>query len=150
MWLIFQKYVGEVFNIISQQSTDRPGCIIELDAITDFVRIRSAREEKYQERCFDLVLLALQQGKQTQLLHVFEEDLILGNEKSDDGSQDSGTERISVMWSQRSSCSVSMWVHELLLFIQIPAGTSSPLDSFWWCWSFLTAADQFYTCGIFI
>ncbi|XP_057211721.1 dmX-like protein 1 [Triplophysa rosa] len=63
------KYVGEVFNIISQQSTDRPGCIIELDAITDF------------------------QGKQTQLLHVFEEDLILGNEKSDDGLQDSDSSR---------------------------------------------------------
>ncbi|XP_051758739.1 dmX-like protein 1 isoform X2 [Ctenopharyngodon idella] len=59
------KYVGEVFNIISQQSTARPGCIIELDAITDF------------------------QGKETQLLHVFEEDLILGNEKSDDCLQES-------------------------------------------------------------
>uniref|UniRef100_A0A665T6Q4 Dmx like 1 n=1 Tax=Echeneis naucrates TaxID=173247 RepID=A0A665T6Q4_ECHNA len=47
------KYVGEVFNIISQQSTAKPGCIIELDTITDF------------------------QGKETQLLHVFEEDLIL-------------------------------------------------------------------------
>ncbi|XP_027023135.2 dmX-like protein 1 isoform X2 [Tachysurus fulvidraco] len=58
------KYVGEVFNIISQQSTARPGCIIELDAITDF------------------------QGKETQLLHVFEEDLILGNQKKDDSSQD--------------------------------------------------------------
>uniref|UniRef100_A0A3B4BDC8 RAVE complex protein Rav1 C-terminal domain-containing protein n=1 Tax=Periophthalmus magnuspinnatus TaxID=409849 RepID=A0A3B4BDC8_9GOBI len=33
------KYVGEVFNIISQQSTAKPGCIIELDAITDFVSI---------------------------------------------------------------------------------------------------------------
>ncbi|KAK2899244.1 hypothetical protein Q8A67_010662 [Cirrhinus molitorella] len=59
------KYVGEVFNIISQQSTAKPGCIIELDAITDF------------------------QGKETQLLHVFEEDLILGNEKIDDYLQDS-------------------------------------------------------------
>ncbi|XP_073674811.1 dmX-like protein 1 isoform X2 [Garra rufa] len=59
------KYVGEVFNIISQQSTAKPGCIIELDAITDF------------------------QGKETQLLHVFEEDLILGNEKADDYLQDS-------------------------------------------------------------
>uniref|UniRef100_A0A8D3DNU3 Dmx like 1 n=1 Tax=Scophthalmus maximus TaxID=52904 RepID=A0A8D3DNU3_SCOMX len=39
------KYVGEVFNMISQQSTAKPGCIIELDAITDF------------------------QGKETQLLH---------------------------------------------------------------------------------
>uniref|UniRef100_A0AAQ4RHA1 Dmx like 1 n=1 Tax=Gasterosteus aculeatus aculeatus TaxID=481459 RepID=A0AAQ4RHA1_GASAC len=51
------KYVGEVFNIISQQSTAKPGCIIELDTITDF------------------------QGKETQLLHVFEEDLILGSER---------------------------------------------------------------------
>ncbi|XP_055367594.1 dmX-like protein 1 isoform X2 [Betta splendens] len=53
------KYVGEVFNIISQQSTAKPGCIIELDAITDF------------------------QGKETQLLHVFEEELILGSERTD-------------------------------------------------------------------
>ncbi|XP_054630214.1 dmX-like protein 1 isoform X1 [Dunckerocampus dactyliophorus] len=53
------KYVGEVFNIISQQSTAKPGCIIELDAVTDF------------------------QGKETQLLHVFEEELILGNERPD-------------------------------------------------------------------
>ncbi|XP_055025061.2 dmX-like protein 1 isoform X2 [Misgurnus anguillicaudatus] len=63
------KYVGEVFNIISQQSTARPGCIIELDIITDF------------------------QGKETQLLHVFEEDLILGNEKSDDCLQESDSSR---------------------------------------------------------
>ncbi|XP_072289928.1 dmX-like protein 1 [Eucyclogobius newberryi] len=67
------KYVGEVFNIISQQSTAKPGCIIELDAITDF------------------------QGKETQLLHVFEEDLILGygrtetNEESD--SSQTGSSR---------------------------------------------------------
>uniref|UniRef100_A0A3Q3FPS4 Dmx like 1 n=1 Tax=Labrus bergylta TaxID=56723 RepID=A0A3Q3FPS4_9LABR len=53
------KYVGEVFNIISQQSTAKPGCIIELDAITGF------------------------QGKETQLLHVFEEDLILGSERTE-------------------------------------------------------------------
>uniref|UniRef100_A0A8C9ZUX1 Dmx like 1 n=1 Tax=Sander lucioperca TaxID=283035 RepID=A0A8C9ZUX1_SANLU len=53
------KYVGEVFNIISQQSTAKPGCIIELDSITDF------------------------QGKQTQLLHVFEEHLILGSERTE-------------------------------------------------------------------
>ncbi|KAF0034046.1 hypothetical protein F2P81_014112 [Scophthalmus maximus] len=53
------KYVGEVFNMISQQSTAKPGCIIELDAITDF------------------------QGKETQLLHVFEEDLILGSERTE-------------------------------------------------------------------
>uniref|UniRef100_A0A3Q1EFU0 Dmx like 1 n=1 Tax=Acanthochromis polyacanthus TaxID=80966 RepID=A0A3Q1EFU0_9TELE len=46
------KSVGEVFNIISQQSTAKPGCIIELDAITDF------------------------QGKETQLLHVFNKTLL--------------------------------------------------------------------------
>lgn len=32
-----QKLVGEVFNIVSQQSTARPGCIIELDVITNQV-----------------------------------------------------------------------------------------------------------------
>ncbi|XP_028257118.1 dmX-like protein 2 isoform X7 [Parambassis ranga] len=48
------KLVGEVFNIVSQQSTARPGCIIELDIITN------------------------QCGTNTQLLHVFQEDFILG------------------------------------------------------------------------
>uniref|UniRef100_UPI00398EA49C dmX-like protein 2 isoform X1 n=1 Tax=Pristiophorus japonicus TaxID=55135 RepID=UPI00398EA49C len=47
------KFVGEVFNIVSQQSTARPGCIIELDVIT------------------------AQCGSNTQLLHVFQEDFIL-------------------------------------------------------------------------
>ncbi|XP_054997036.1 dmX-like protein 1 isoform X2 [Sorex araneus] len=49
------KYVGEVFNIVSQQSTARPGCIIALDPITKL------------------------QGRKTQLLHVFQEDFILNN-----------------------------------------------------------------------
>ncbi|XP_076768776.1 dmX-like protein 1 isoform X2 [Arvicanthis niloticus] len=49
------KYVGEVFNIISQQSTARPGCIIALDSITKL------------------------HGRKTQLLHVFQEDFILNN-----------------------------------------------------------------------
>ncbi|KAM9251077.1 dmX-like protein 1 isoform 4-T4 [Cariama cristata] len=53
------KYVGEVFNIISQQSTARPGCIIELDAITKL------------------------HGRKTQLLHVFQEDFILNNQEKD-------------------------------------------------------------------
>ncbi|KAL7980052.1 hypothetical protein Chor_001320 [Crotalus horridus] len=48
------KLIGEIFNIVSQQSTARPGCIIELDVITD------------------------QCGSSTQLLHVFQEDFILG------------------------------------------------------------------------
>lgn len=49
------KYVGEVFNIVSQQSTARPGCIIALDSITKL------------------------HGRKTQLLHVFQEDFILNN-----------------------------------------------------------------------
>ncbi|ERE84944.1 dmX-like protein 1 [Cricetulus griseus] len=49
------KYVGEVFNIVSQQSTARPGCIIALDPITRL------------------------HGRKTQLLHVFQEDFILNN-----------------------------------------------------------------------
>ncbi|XP_037365370.1 dmX-like protein 1 isoform X1 [Talpa occidentalis] len=49
------KYVGEVFNIVSQQSTARPGCIIALDPITKL------------------------QGRKTQLLHVFQEEIILNN-----------------------------------------------------------------------
>ncbi|KAG7267248.1 hypothetical protein CRUP_037231 [Coryphaenoides rupestris] len=52
--------VGEVFNIVSQQSTARPGCIIELDAITN------------------------QCGSNTQLLHVFQEDFILGYKPQED------------------------------------------------------------------
>ncbi|XP_055478446.1 dmX-like protein 1 [Psammomys obesus] len=49
------KYVGEVFNIVSQQSTARPGCIIALDPITKL------------------------HGRKTQLLHVFQEDFIVNN-----------------------------------------------------------------------
>ncbi|XP_045694003.1 dmX-like protein 1 isoform X7 [Phyllostomus hastatus] len=70
------KYVGEVFNIVSQQSTARPGCIIALDPITKL------------------------QGRKTQLLHVFQEDFILNNLKkksiakdkilSDEGSSPNG------------------------------------------------------------
>ncbi|XP_010020633.1 PREDICTED: dmX-like protein 1 isoform X2 [Nestor notabilis] len=53
------KYVGEVFNIVSQQSTARPGCIIELDAITEL------------------------HGRKTQLFHVFQEDFILNNQEKE-------------------------------------------------------------------
>ncbi|XP_066470085.1 dmX-like protein 1 [Tiliqua scincoides] len=52
------KYVGEVFNIISQQSTARPGCIVELDAITEL------------------------HGGKMQLLHVFQEDFILNTHQN--------------------------------------------------------------------
>lgn len=37
-FFFLQKLIGEVFNIVSQQSTARPGCIIELDAITNQVK----------------------------------------------------------------------------------------------------------------
>ncbi|XP_073077690.1 dmX-like protein 1 isoform X10 [Manis javanica] len=68
------KYVGEVFNIVSQQSTARPGCIIALDPITKL------------------------QGRKTQLLHVFQEDFILnhlekkslGRDVSDAGNSPKG------------------------------------------------------------
>ncbi|KAJ7994355.1 hypothetical protein DPEC_G00265000 [Dallia pectoralis] len=62
------KYVGQVFNIISQQSTAKPGCIIELDAITEF------------------------QGKEARLLHVFEENLILGSDPADNSQEEPATE----------------------------------------------------------
>lgn len=44
----------------------------------------------YIECLFPTCFLSMcpQQGKETQLLHVFEEDLILGNEKKDDCSQE--------------------------------------------------------------
>ncbi|KAM9311328.1 dmX-like protein 2 [Gastrophryne carolinensis] len=62
------KLIGEVFNIVSQQSTARPGCIIELDAITD--------------KC----------GSRTQLLHVFQEDFILGYKPNKDELKTKETE----------------------------------------------------------
>ncbi|XP_077200473.1 dmX-like protein 1 isoform X2 [Paroedura picta] len=52
------KCVGEVFNIISQQSTARPGCIVELDSITQL------------------------HGGKMQLLHVFQEDFILNHHET--------------------------------------------------------------------
>ncbi|XP_032824724.2 dmX-like protein 2 [Petromyzon marinus] len=53
------RLVGDVFSIVSQQSTARPGCIIELDVIT--------------EQC----------PSSTQFLHVFSEELILGRRSKD-------------------------------------------------------------------
>ncbi|XP_022241502.1 dmX-like protein 2 isoform X2 [Limulus polyphemus] len=52
-----QLSLQETFKIISSQSTSRPGCIIELDAISD----------------------ATHDWKNTQLLHVFQEQLITGD-----------------------------------------------------------------------
>ncbi|XP_069348936.1 dmX-like protein 1 isoform X4 [Eulemur rufifrons] len=59
------KYVGEVFNIVSQQSTARPGCIIALDPITEL------------------------HGRKTQLLHVFQEDFILNDSEKKSLGKDS-------------------------------------------------------------
>ncbi|TRY64794.1 hypothetical protein DNTS_004401 [Danionella cerebrum] len=59
------KPAAEEFNIISQQSTASPGAIIQLQAVTEF------------------------QGKETQLLHVFEEELITGDRSGADSLQDS-------------------------------------------------------------
>ncbi len=47
--------------------------------------------------CSALTSLFVQQGKETQLLHVFEEDLILGSEKADDYLQDSGRISLSLI-----------------------------------------------------
>ncbi|KAL7632237.1 UNVERIFIED_CONTAM: hypothetical protein RMT77_017453 [Armadillidium vulgare] len=60
-----QEHVGQVnlmdiFNIVSEQSTARPGCIIQLDAILD----------------------ATNDWQNTQFLHVFQEALILGEKYS--------------------------------------------------------------------
>lgn len=46
-----KKYVVEVFSIISQQSTAKPGCIIELDAITDFVSIQDIEQLLSEVAC---------------------------------------------------------------------------------------------------
>ncbi|KAG8516720.1 DmX-like protein 1, partial [Galemys pyrenaicus] len=76
------EYVGEVFNIVSQQSTARPGCIIALDPITKL------------------------QGRKTQLLHVFQEDFILNNlerknlgkEKTSDTDEKVDTKISGTVW----------------------------------------------------
>ncbi|XP_074055713.1 dmX-like protein 1 isoform X6 [Macrotis lagotis] len=93
------KYVGEVFNIVSQQSTARPGCIIELDPITEL------------------------HGRKTQLLHVFQEDFILSSlEKknlgknsilSDSGTQPSGFSEkfylVVIEYTQDNRSLLQMW-----------------------------------------
>uniref|UniRef100_A0A670JHL5 Dmx like 1 n=1 Tax=Podarcis muralis TaxID=64176 RepID=A0A670JHL5_PODMU len=92
------KYVGEVFNIISQQSTARPGCIVELNSITEL------------------------RGGKMQLLHVFQEDFILNNHENrlsekntmlpDSGYQKSGfSEKFYlIVIEQTQNCSMlHMW-----------------------------------------
>uniref|UniRef100_A0A8B9RXX0 Dmx like 1 n=1 Tax=Accipiter nisus TaxID=211598 RepID=A0A8B9RXX0_9AVES len=60
------KYVGEVFNIISQQSTARPGCIIELDAITELVR--SFSQTGFSEKFY---LIVIEYTHNYSLLHMW-------------------------------------------------------------------------------
>ncbi|XP_064151285.1 dmX-like protein 2 isoform X10 [Loxodonta africana] len=72
------KLIGEVFNIVSQQSTARPGCIIELDAITNQVK-----------HACELVTLC---GSNTQLLHVFQEDFIIGYKPHEEDLEKKETE----------------------------------------------------------
>ncbi|XP_012982899.2 dmX-like protein 1 isoform X1 [Melopsittacus undulatus] len=109
------KYVGEVFNIISQQSTARPGCIIELDAITEL------------------------HGRKTQLFHVFQEDFISSNQEkeipekktnsSDSGNQWNGFSEkfylIVVEYTQNCSL-LHMWHLHLK---SIPVSVDEKIDS---------------------
>ncbi|XP_071658707.1 dmX-like protein 1 isoform X5 [Patagioenas fasciata] len=109
------KYVGEVFNIISQQSTARPGCIIELDAITEL------------------------HGRKTQLFHVFQEDFILSNHEkevpekknnlSDSGNQQNGFSEkfylIVIEYTQSHSL-LHMWHLHLK---SIPVSVDDKIDS---------------------
>ncbi|NXJ83807.1 DMXL1 protein, partial [Trogon melanurus] len=107
------KYVGEVFNIVSQQSTARPGCIIELDAITEL------------------------HGRKTQLFHVFQEDFILNNQNeipeknslSDSGNQQNGFSEkfylIVVEYTQNRSL-LHMWHLHLK---SIPVSVDEKVDS---------------------
>ncbi|KAM8984129.1 dmX-like protein 1 isoform 4-T4 [Ara ararauna] len=109
------KYVGEVFNIVSQQSTARPGCIIELDAITEL------------------------HGRKTQLFHVFQEDFILSNQEkevpekktssSDSGNQQNGFSEkfylIVVEYVQNCSL-LHMWHLHLK---SIPVSVDEKIDS---------------------
>ncbi|XP_059690046.1 dmX-like protein 1 isoform X4 [Gavia stellata] len=109
------KYVGEVFNIISQQSTARPGCIIELDAITEL------------------------HGRKTQLFHVFQEDFILNNQEkeipeknnnfSDSGNQQNGFSEkfylIVIEYTQNHSL-LHMWHLHLK---SVPVSVDEKIDS---------------------
>ncbi|XP_063996764.1 dmX-like protein 1 isoform X1 [Pogoniulus pusillus] len=109
------KYVGEVFNIVSQQSTARPGCIIELDVITEL------------------------HGRKTQLLHVFQEDFILNNQEkemiennsvSDAGNRQNGFSEkfylIVIEYAQNRSL-LHMWHLHLK---SIPVSLGEKIDSY--------------------
>uniref|UniRef100_A0A669PA35 Dmx like 2 n=1 Tax=Phasianus colchicus TaxID=9054 RepID=A0A669PA35_PHACC len=105
------KLIGEVFNIVSQQSTARPGCIIELDAITN--------------KC----------GSNTQLLHVFQEDFILGYKPQKEDVEEKETEiffqpsqekfYLVVIEKDSTGCSVLQMWHLHLKSVQ----ASKPIET---------------------
>ncbi|NWR38283.1 DMXL1 protein, partial [Tachuris rubrigastra] len=122
------KYVGEVFNIISQQSTARPGCIIELDAITEL------------------------HGRKTQLFHVFQEDFILNNQEkempaknnlSDSGNQQNGFSEkfyLIVIEYTESRSLLHMWhLHLKSVPVSIDENTGSNLPEE------ATQTEEFYS-----
>uniref|UniRef100_A0A4W3JDW5 Dmx like 1 n=1 Tax=Callorhinchus milii TaxID=7868 RepID=A0A4W3JDW5_CALMI len=94
------RFVGEVFNIVSQQSTARPGCIIELNAITELY------------------------GKETQLLHVFKEDFILVNQNNRE-PQEGFSEKfflVVIEHKQNNRSALHMW-HLHLKSVQVSVGS---------------------------
>uniref|UniRef100_A0A8C3VF98 Dmx like 2 n=1 Tax=Catharus ustulatus TaxID=91951 RepID=A0A8C3VF98_CATUS len=117
------KLIGEVFNIVSQQSTARPGCIIELDAITN--------------KC----------GSNTQLLHVFQEDFILGYKPHKEDVEGKETEiffqpsqgyrpppfsekfYLVVIEKDSSGCSVLQMWHLHLKSVQLSVPEQKTVDS---------------------
>uniref|UniRef100_A0A4W3JQR7 Dmx like 1 n=1 Tax=Callorhinchus milii TaxID=7868 RepID=A0A4W3JQR7_CALMI len=95
------RFVGEVFNIVSQQSTARPGCIIELNAITELY------------------------GKETQLLHVFKEDFILVNQNNRE-PQEGFSEKfflVVIEHKQNNRSALHMW-HLHLKSVQVSVGNT--------------------------
>ncbi|XP_062357745.1 dmX-like protein 2 isoform X7 [Cinclus cinclus] len=126
------KLIGEVFNIVSQQSTARPGCIIELDAITN--------------KC----------GSNTQLLHVFQEDFILGYKPHKEDVEGKETEiffqpsqgyrpppfsekfYLVVIEKDSSGCSVLQMWHLHLKSVQACLG----LSTCHFAWAFHSEAEE--------
>ncbi|XP_065268571.1 dmX-like protein 2 isoform X7 [Emys orbicularis] len=126
------KLIGEVFNIVSQQSTARPGCIIELDAITN------------------------QCGSNTQLLHVFQEDFILGYKQHKEDVEGKETETffkpsqgyrpppfsekfyLVVIEKDRNGCSVLHMWHLHLKSVQAFLGVSTCH----FAWAFHSEAEE--------
>uniref|UniRef100_A0A8C6VBG8 Dmx like 1 n=1 Tax=Naja naja TaxID=35670 RepID=A0A8C6VBG8_NAJNA len=64
------RYVGKFFNIISQQSTARPGCIVELNSITELVRFTIILSHKngFSEKFY---LIVIEYTQNCSLLHMW-------------------------------------------------------------------------------